>query len=76
VKIRFIGKYAKFADLDYTEGQDSIYGSNQTKSLEQNSDFLNDSGTKTVQSKNWDKTEETNNDNITRNDIDDVNEPF
>jgi replicative DNA helicase len=74
VKLRFIGQYAKFADLDYNEGQDSIYSSNQPKSLEQNNDFL--AGTKTVQSKNWDKPEDNNNDIIKRNDIDDINEPF
>ena len=76
VKLRFIGHYAKFADLDYNEGQDAIYQSNQPKSLEQNSDFLSSSGTKTVQSKNWDKTEENNSDIIKRNDIDDVNDSF
>jgi replicative DNA helicase len=76
VKLRFIGQYAKFADLDYNEGQDSIYNSNQPKSLEQNNDFLANNGTKTVQSKNWDKEDETSGDIIKRNDIDDVNDAF
>ena len=76
VKLRFIGQFAKFADLDYNEGQDSIYDANQTKSLNQNDDFLANNGTKTVQSKNWDKPEENNSDIIKRNDIDDVNKPF
>jgi replicative DNA helicase len=70
VKLRFIGQYAKFADLDYNEGDSAIYSANQTKSLEQNNDFLTSPSTKTVQSKNWDKIEEGNTD-IKRNDIED-----
>lgn len=69
VKLRFIGQYAKFADLDYNEG-DSIYSGTPTKSLEQNDDFLNTPATKTVQSKNWDKIDEGHSD-IKRNDIED-----
>ena len=74
VKLRFIGQYAKFADLDYTEGQDLIYNQNNPGPLQQNDDFLN-SGTKTVASKNWDKIDETSSDIIKRNDIEDFNEP-
>ncbi len=75
VKLRFIGQYAKFADLDYIEG-DSTYGKeNNTNALEQNTDFLN-TGTKTVASKNWDRVDENpTNDIIKRNDIEDFNEP-
>ncbi len=75
VKLRFIGQFAKFADLDYTEG-DSTYGKeNNANALEQNNDFLS-TGTKTVASKNWDRIEENpTNDIIKRNDIEDFNEP-
>jgi replicative DNA helicase len=75
VKLRFIGQFAKFADLDYSEGQDTFYQS-QPKSLEQNTDFLSAAPTKTMQSKNWDNTEEPNNDIIKRNDIEDINDAF
>jgi replicative DNA helicase len=73
VKLRFIGQFAKFADLDYTEGQDLIYSQNNPGQLQQNDDFLN-TGTKTVASKNWDKIDESK-DIIKRNDIEDLNEP-
>ncbi len=75
VKLRFIGQFAKFADLDYIEG-DATYGkANNTNALEQNNDFLN-TGTKTVASKNWDKIDDgPTNDIIKRNDIEDFNEP-
>ena len=71
IHLRFIGQFAKFADLD-TEGQDIIY--NNSSALEHNSDFLN-SGTKTVASKNWDREDDTPNDIIKRNDIEDFKEP-
>ncbi len=76
VKLRFIGQYAKFADLDYTQGQDSIFSQNTpTGALQQNDDFLG-GGTKTVASKNWDRIEDTGNpDTLKRNDIEDFNEP-
>jgi replicative DNA helicase len=74
VKLRFIGQYAKFVDLDYND--DNIYQGNQTKSLEQNNDFLSNPGTKTIQSKNWDKIDESSGDIIKRNDIEDINDAF
>ncbi len=75
VKLRFIGQFAKFADLDYIEGQDSSYGSNP-QPLPQNSDFLNAGQvTKTVTSKNWDRVDEGSSDIVKRNDIEDFNEP-
>jgi len=74
VRLRFIGQFAKFADLDYND--DNIYQSNPAKSLEQNNDFLSNPGSKTMQSKNWDKIDEGNNDIIKRNDIEDVNDAF
>ena len=70
VKLRFIGQYAKFTDLDYTEGQDNIYNSGSTGALPQNNDFLSSPGTKTVSSKNWDKVDDHSSD-IKRNDIED-----
>lgn len=76
VKLRFVGQYAKFADLDYTEGQDIYTQNNSGNALQQNDDFLPSAGTKTVTSKNWDRVEENNSDIIKRNDIDDVNAPF
>ncbi len=76
VKLRFIGQFAKFADLDYTEGQDIIYNqSNNTNPLQQNEDFLNSNGTKTVTSKNWDRVDDAPSDIIKKNDVEDFNEP-
>ncbi|MBK9283830.1 MAG: replicative DNA helicase [Sphingobacteriaceae bacterium] len=76
VKLRFVGQYAKFADLDYTEGMSS-FSNNSEGGLEQNTDFLNDNGTKTVQSRNWDKADDSGDskDIIKKNDIEDFNEP-
>ncbi|MES2132327.1 MAG: DnaB-like helicase C-terminal domain-containing protein, partial [Bacteroidota bacterium] len=71
VPLRFIGQYAKFADLDYTEGQDIYSGSTNT-GITQNTDFLSQPNTKTVQSTKWDDDEPSNNDIIRRNDIDEV----
>lgn len=72
VKLRFVGQYAKFADLDYMEGQD-IYGSAGSSGISNNTDFLSNPGTKTVQSKKWDDDDETpGKDIIRRNDIDEV----
>jgi len=73
IKLRFIGQYAKFADLDYVGG-DNNYGpsggasGHAPSAMAQNDDFL--SGTRTVASKNWDKIEEPK-DVIRRNDIED-----
>lgn len=75
VKLRFIGQYAKFADLDYGDPNDIIH-TNQTQALEQNNDFLANPGTKTVQSKNWDKIDDVSSDIIKRNDIEDINDQF
>lgn len=71
VKLRFIGQYAKFADLDYYEGQDIIHGSNNPQALQQNNDFLGQPNTKTVASKNWDKIDD-NTDIIRGNDIEEA----
>jgi replicative DNA helicase len=74
IKLRFLGQYAKFADLDYTERQASTYSDISIGQLPQNNDFLTP-GTKTVASKNWDNVDENRNDIIKRNDIEDFNEP-
>ena len=70
VPLRFIGQFAKFTDLDYTEGQD-IYNSNSS-GVEQNTDFLAQPNTKTIQSTKWDDDDVPSKDIIRRNDIDDV----
>ncbi len=73
VKLRFLGQFAKFADLDYTEGSDVIYAHNTNSSLQQNESFLNNEGqnVKTMESKNWHKVDDNNSDIIKRNDIED-----
>ncbi len=75
VKLRFIGQFAKFADLDYTEGQSIYNQNNNVNPLQQNEDFLTTNGTKTVTSKNWDRIDDTSSDIIKKNDIEDFNEP-
>lgn len=72
VPLRFIGQFAKFTDLDYNEGSD-IYSGNQSSSgMPQNTDFLSQPTTKTVQSKTWDDDDAPSKDIIRRNDIDEV----
>jgi len=72
VSLKFIGKYAKFTDLDYNEGSD-MYASNNTSSgVQQNTEFLSQPNTKTVQSTKWDDDDKPNSDIIRRNDIDEV----
>ncbi len=71
VPLRFIGQYAKFTDLDYTEGQD-IYNSGSGSGVEQNTDFLAQPNVKITQSTKWDDDDAPNKDIIRRNDIDDV----
>jgi replicative DNA helicase len=73
VKLRFVGQYAKFADLDYIEGENSV-SQGDGNGLQQNNDFLN-SGTKTIASKAWDKVDDNSSDIIKRNDIEDYDEP-
>jgi replicative DNA helicase len=73
VPLRFIGQYAKFADLDYTEGQDIYTQSSGGAGIMQNEDFLSQPNTKTIASKAWDNADEIpNKDIIRRNDIDEV----
>jgi replicative DNA helicase len=74
VKLRFIGKYAKFADVDYTGGSDSYFDQGSTAPLQQNDEFLTP-GTKTVASRNWDKEDDSDIGIIGRNDIEDLSEP-
>ena len=70
VPLRFIGQYAKFADLDYTSNYDN-YSNNSGSGLPQNTDFLSQPNTITVSSKKWDNDAPSGNDIIRRNDIED-----
>ena len=70
VKLRFIGQFAKFTDIDYTDGQENFYQQGNANALPQNTEFLNGQNTKTVSSKNWDKVDDQSSD-IKRNDIED-----
>lgn len=57
-RVKFIGRFAKFADVDYVEGAKDIY--NNSKSLEPNEDFMGGQSqeTKTLPSKNWDRMDD------------------
>ena len=52
IPLRFIGQYAKFADLDYQEDTSTQYNSNS--GIAPADDFLNNVQTKTIASKKWD----------------------
>ena len=71
VPLKFIGQFAKFTDLDYNEGSD-IYASNSSSGMVQNTDFLTQPTTKTIQSAKWDDDDAPSSDIIRRNDIDEV----
>ena len=73
-RIKFIGHFAKFVDVDYVEGAKDIYNSN--KSLEPNQDFMAGPETKTVQSKNWDIVDDDASDIIKGNPNHDIEEDF
>ena len=74
VHLRFIGQFAKFADLDYQEGANTIYKA--SAGLSPADDFLSEPVTKTIASKNWDDELKTNKKDIIRgnpdNDIEEV----
>lgn len=79
VPLRFIGQFAKFADLDYQEDTNALY--NASSGLTPSDDFLNNGPqTKTVASKNWNNNDEET--NLGANDIKrgnpnhDIEEPF
>ncbi|HXB41305.1 MAG TPA: replicative DNA helicase [Bacteroidia bacterium] len=73
-RVKFIGQFAKFADVDYVEGAKNIYQSNQN--LTPNTEFMGEQ-TITVQSKKWDeKVDDTNNDIIKGNPNHDIEEDF
>lgn len=79
VPLRFIGQYAKFADLDYQEDTNALY--NPSSGLAPSEDFLGTTGpqTKTVASKNWGNDDSTNlgaNDIKRGNPNHDIEEPF
>ena len=71
VSLKFIGQFAKFTDLDYNEGSD-IYANNSSSGMVQNTDFLTQPTTKTIQSAKWDDDDAPSSDIIRRNDIDEV----
>ena len=76
VPLRFIGQFAKFADLDYMETNSQFYG-NSGNALEPQSDFLSQgSASITMPSKNWDNQSMPENKDIARgndkNDIEDI----
>jgi replicative DNA helicase len=77
-RVRFIGQFAKFADVDYVEGAKDIYGNNTQSTPMANTDFLSQggSGTTTVQSKNWDKVDDSDSDIIRGNPNHDIEEDF
>lgn len=60
VPLRFISQYTKFADLDYIEGE-GVYNGN-TSTIITHTDFLAQSSTKTVQSRDWDDDKPSGND--------------
>jgi replicative DNA helicase len=72
VTLRFIGMYAKFTDVDYQDGQ--TYTPSASEGISNNTDFLSQPNTKTLQSKsNWDIDEEgPTRDIVRRNDIDEA----
>ena len=72
VSLKFIGQYAKFTDLDYNEGSDMYASNNISSGVQQNTEFLSQPNTKTVQSTKWDDDDKPNSDIIRRNDIDEV----
>ncbi len=76
VHLRFIGQFAKFADLDYQEGANNMYNANA--GLAPASDFLSEPVTKTIASKNWgdDEGKPTNKDIIRGNPNNDIEEVF
>jgi len=73
-RVRFIGQFAKFADVDYVEGAKDIYQSNQN--LTPNTDFIASTSTQTIQSKNWDKVDDHDSDIIRGNPNHDIEEDF
>lgn len=73
-RVRFIGQFAKFADVDYVEGAKDIYQSNQN--LTPNTEFIAGSSTQTIQSKNWDKVDDGDSDIIRGNPNHDIEEDF
>ncbi|HEY1039591.1 MAG TPA: replicative DNA helicase [Bacteroidia bacterium] len=78
VPLRFIGQFAKFADLDYQEDTNALY--NASSGLAPSDDFMSQGpATKTIQSKNWGNDDSTNlgaNDIKRGNPNQDIEEPF
>jgi replicative DNA helicase len=72
-RIRFVGQFAKFADVDYVHGARDMYNQS-APAIQPNSDFMQEG--KTVQSKNWDRVDEGNDDIIRENPNHDIEDPF
>jgi hypothetical protein len=73
-RVKFVGQFAKFADVDYVEGAREMY--NQSQGLAPNSDFIAQQNTVTVQSKGWDKADDDVTDIIKENPNHDIEDPF
>ncbi|MBS1646784.1 MAG: replicative DNA helicase [Bacteroidetes bacterium] len=73
-RVKFIGKYAKFADVSYTEGDSTFYNNTSPTTLTPNSDFMQE-GT-TVASKNWDKVDENDTEIYRGNPNHDIEDSF
>lgn len=73
-RVKFVGQFAKFADVDYVEGAREMY--NQSPGLAPNSDFMAQQNTVTVQSKGWDKVDEDASDITRENPNHDIEDPF
>ena len=76
VPLRFIGIFAKFTDLDYTDGLDNSYSGNAS-GMAPSDDFLQNQVTKTIPSKKWDdEVDQSGTDIIRGNPNNDVEEVF
>ena len=75
-RVKFVGQFAKFADVDYVEGARDMYAQNHP--IAPNSDFMQQQNTVTVASKMWDadRVEDDGNDVIKENPNHDIEDPF
>ena len=75
VPLRFIGIFAKFTDLDFTEDYSSNFSSGST-GMAPSEDFIQNQVTKTIPSKKWDDLDAGGSDIIRGNSNNDVEEIF
>jgi replicative DNA helicase len=81
IPLRFIGQFAKFADLDYSTNEQTFYSANSS-GIEPSNDFLTQlPGQESIvmPSKNWDDQIIPGNDiskGDAKNDIEDINDNF